>query len=44
MQYVNTPRKEGGLGPMDIPLLADLTKNVSKEYEVLIEEAGIALR
>lgn len=29
---------------MDIPLLADLTKNVSKEYEVLIEEAGIALR
>ena len=40
-------RKKGGLGPMKIPLLADITKQVSKDYGVLIEEggdAGVALR
>ncbi len=41
------PRKEGGLGEMKCPLLADITKVVSKDYDVLIEEgpdAGVALR
>ena len=44
MAWCNTPRKEGGLGQLDIPLLADLTKSVSYDYGVLIKEAGIALR
>eukprot|EP01059_Diplonema_ambulator_P018770 TRINITY_DN3137_c0_g1_i1.p1 TRINITY_DN3137_c0_g1~~TRINITY_DN3137_c0_g1_i1.p1 ORF type:complete len:238 (+),score=51.08 TRINITY_DN3137_c0_g1_i1:54-716(+) len=40
-------RKEGGLGPMQIPLLSDITKKISLDYGVLIKEGdaqGIALR
>jgi peroxiredoxin (alkyl hydroperoxide reductase subunit C) len=44
LAWINTPRKSGGLGNMKIPILADLTKNVSRDYGVLLEEAGIALR
>ena len=40
----NTPRKEGGLGKMRIPLLADLNKSISENYGVLLKDAGIALR
>jgi alkyl hydroperoxide reductase subunit AhpC len=29
---------------MKIPLLADKTKSIAKDYGVLIEEAGVALR
>lgn len=34
----------GDLGQLNFPLAADLTKKVSDDYGVLIEEAGIALR
>lgn len=34
----------GGLGNMKIPILADLTKNISCDYGVLLNDAGIALR
>eukprot|EP00824_Muranothrix_gubernata_P016796 TRINITY_DN34553_c0_g1_i1.p1 TRINITY_DN34553_c0_g1~~TRINITY_DN34553_c0_g1_i1.p1 ORF type:complete len:206 (-),score=66.21 TRINITY_DN34553_c0_g1_i1:79-672(-) len=44
LAWVNTSRAEGGLGKMNIPLIADLTKKISKDYGVLIEEAGVALR
>ncbi|CAO3636278.1 unnamed protein product [Mucor hiemalis] len=44
LAWINTPRKQGGLGEMNIPLLADKTKSIAKDYGVLIEEAGIALR
>ncbi|XP_063703314.1 peroxiredoxin-2 [Culicoides brevitarsis] len=44
LAWVNTPRKEGGLGKMEYPLLADLTKNISRDYGVLLEDAGISLR
>ncbi|GJJ13158.1 hypothetical protein Clacol_007409 [Clathrus columnatus] len=39
------PRKQGGLGPdLKLPLLADKSMKVSRDYGVLIEEEGIALR
>ncbi|KAI9224333.1 peroxiredoxin-2 [Blastocladiella britannica] len=38
------PRKQGGLGPMKIPMVADLTKSISHDYGVLLEDQGIALR
>lgn len=44
LAWINTPRKQGGLGEMNIPLLADKTKSIAKDYGVLIEEAGVALR
>jgi peroxiredoxin (alkyl hydroperoxide reductase subunit C) len=39
-----TPLEKGGLGGVKFPLLADLTKNISRDYGVLIEGAGVALR
>ncbi len=45
--WIQTPRKQGGLGHMDIPLLADVTKQIARDYGVLIEEgpdAGLAAR
>ncbi|CAI6686729.1 AAC_HP2_G0039610.mRNA.1.CDS.1 [Saccharomyces cerevisiae] len=36
--------QEGGLGPINIPLLADTNHSLSRDYGVLIEEEGVALR
>jgi len=40
-------RKKGGLGKMDIPLLADVTHKIARDYGVLFddgEDAGVAAR
>ena len=44
LAWTQTPRAEGGLGKMDIPLISDLTKSISRDYGVLLEEEGVALR
>ncbi|KAH8548361.1 thioredoxin peroxidase 3 [Umbelopsis sp. PMI_123] len=44
LAWINTPRKQGGLGEMKIPILADKTKKIAREYGVLLEDAGVALR
>lgn len=44
LAWTNTPRKEGGIGKIEYPLLADLTKKISSDYGVLLDEAGISLR
>jgi alkyl hydroperoxide reductase subunit AhpC len=44
LAWVNTPRKQGGLGEMKIPLLADKNLEIARNYGVLKEEAGIAFR
>jgi alkyl hydroperoxide reductase subunit AhpC len=45
LAWINTPRKEGGLGKdLKLPLLADKTNKIARDYGVLIEEEGIALR
>ena len=44
LAWVRTPRKRGGLGHMQIPLLADVTKEISAAYGTLLKDAGIALR
>lgn len=36
--------QEGGVGKLEYPLLSDLTKQISKDYGVLIDAAGISLR
>ena len=36
--------QEGGLGSLNFPLLSDLHKKISKDYGVLLEDAGVALR
>jgi peroxiredoxin (alkyl hydroperoxide reductase subunit C) len=42
--WINTPREDNGLGKLNYPLASDITKQVAREYGVLIEEEGIALR
>jgi len=44
LAWVNTPRKQGGLGEMKIPLLADKTCSIARSYGCLLEDAGIAFR
>jgi alkyl hydroperoxide reductase subunit AhpC len=47
MEYCKKDRKKGGLGKMDIPLVADITKQISKAYGCLIQDGddnGIAFR
>ena len=38
LAWVNQPRKQGGLGGLAYPLISDITKSISKDYGVLIEE------
>ena len=44
LAWTNVARSEGGLGPVDIPLIADTNHSLSRDYGVLIEDQGIALR
>ena len=44
LAWRNLPRSEGGIGQIKYPLVADLNKQIAKDYDVLIDEAGIALR
>lgn len=49
LAWVNTPRSEGGLGKINYPLLADISKEMSRNYGVLVDNSsdpmfGAALR
>lgn len=44
LAWVNTPRTEGGLGQLQIPLLSDLTHKISIDYGVYLEDVGHTLR
>ena len=37
LAWRKTARELGGLGQIDIPLVADITKEISREYGVLVE-------
>jgi len=43
LAWVETPRNKGGLGDINYPLLADITKDVGRDYDVLLG-GGITLR
>jgi peroxiredoxin (alkyl hydroperoxide reductase subunit C) len=43
LAWKNTPRDQGGIGPVKYPLVADLSKQISTEYGVLFGEE-VALR
>ena len=43
LAWSNTPRTQGGLQPMNLPLVADLDKNIARAYGVLLNDA-VALR
>ncbi len=41
--WKNTPVNEGGIGKVRFPLVADLTKQIARDYDVLFDES-VALR
>lgn len=43
LAWRNTPRTQGGLGQINYPLVADLNKDIARNYGVLLP-GGIALR
>ncbi|KAL7298630.1 hypothetical protein TKK_0008396 [Trichogramma kaykai] len=44
LAWTNLPRKDGGLGEMNIPLLADKSAKIARSYGVYDEETGIPFR
>ncbi|XP_067579085.1 peroxiredoxin-4 [Pseudorca crassidens] len=44
LAWINTPRRQGGLGLISIPLLSDLNHQISKDYGVYLEDSGHTLR
>jgi len=44
LAWINTPRKEGGLGGLNYPLVADLNKQIARDYDVLTADGGVAYR
>src|SRR5262245_34003098 len=42
--WINTPRERNGIAGLRYPLAADITKQVARDYGVLVEDQGIALR
>lgn len=44
LAWTQLERKKGGLGSVNIPLLSDLTHQISKDYGVYLEHLGHSLR
>ena len=42
--WLKTPRDKGGVEGLRYPLASDITKTVARDYGVLIEDKGVALR
>jgi len=44
LAWTNTKREEGGIEGLTYPLVADFTKQISRDYGVLLENDGVAFR
>jgi peroxiredoxin 2/4 len=44
LAWLNTPREDGGVKGVAYPLISDINKTISRDYDVLIPDAGVALR
>jgi peroxiredoxin (alkyl hydroperoxide reductase subunit C) len=44
LAWIQTDRKQGGIGDINYPLVSDIKKEISTAYNVLDPEAGVALR
>jgi peroxiredoxin (alkyl hydroperoxide reductase subunit C) len=43
LAWKNTPRRQGGVGNVQFPMLADITKDISRDYGILVDNA-VSLR
>ena len=44
LAWINTPKVKGGIEGVTYPLVADLNKNIARDYHVLNEDDGVAFR
>jgi len=44
LAWIQLERSQGGVGPVNYPLVSDIKKEISTAYNVLDPEAGVALR
>lgn len=44
LAWTNVDKKDGGLGQVNVPLLSDNNHTLSRDYGVLLEDEGVALR
>ncbi len=44
LAWLNTPKNKGGIQGVGYPIVSDLNKTISNDYDVLVEGAGIAYR
>ena len=44
LAWIQTDRKSGGVGDLNYPLISDIKKEISADYNVLDISAGVALR
>ena len=44
LAWLNTPKNKGGIQGVEYPIVSDLNKTISADYDVLVEGAGIAYR
>jgi len=42
--WLGTPKKAGGIEGVEYPIVSDINKTISADYDVLVEGAGIAYR
>jgi peroxiredoxin 2/4 len=42
--WINTPRDKNGIEGLAYPLISDVAGNLARQYNILVEEANIALR
>lgn len=43
LAWTNSPREQGGIGKTNYPLIADLNRQIARDYDVLLDD-GVVLR
>ncbi len=44
LAWLNTPKSNGGIEGIKYPIISDITKSISADYDVLVEGQGVAYR
>lgn len=44
LAWLNTPKSKGGIQGIEYPIVSDLDKSISRDYDVLVQGKGIAYR
>lgn len=42
--WINTPKNKGGIQGIHFPIISDINKSIASDYDVLVENEGVAYR